>query len=303
MLDISVIILTYNEELHLRRCLDNVCPLVRAVFLIDCFSTDRTLDIACEYPKVRVLQHAWPAGQHAEQFNWALDNAPIETSWVMRLDADEYLTPELAEELQVRLPALDGRTGGIVLPLHRYFLGRRIRHGIAGGIRLLRIFRAGAARSEMRLMDEHLKLMEGEVVEFRHGFCDHNLNDLGWWVRKHVGYATREAADLLNLEFQFRKPETDGGIGHIEDQALKKRRRKERYARAPLFWRSALYFLYRYVFRLGFLDGKEGFLWDFLQGWWYRTLVDARVYEIKKACGNDPDRIRRHLAEHHGLFL
>ena len=105
MLDLSVIILTYNEEIHIRRCLENVTPLAKEVFVVDCFSTDKTVEIAREYEQVKVVQHQWP-GNQAEQFNWALDNLPIQTEWILRLDADEYLLPALVEELQEKLPCM-----------------------------------------------------------------------------------------------------------------------------------------------------------------------------------------------------
>ena len=304
MLDITVIILTYNEELHIRRCLDKISPEVKEVFVIDCFSTDKTCEIAKEFPNVQVLQHAWPATKYAGQFNWALENAPIQTKWVLRLDADEYLTPDLIKELQQKLPNLDtNKYTGIVIPLQRVFLGRCINHGIAKGIKMLRIFQNGKAKSEVRMMDEHLELLEGESIEFEHAFCDDNLNNLSWWTQKHVGYAIREAVDLLDIEFDLTGSAVHTDISQIDKQALAKRRKKLAYAKKPLFWRSFAYFCYRYFFKMGFLDGKEGFLWDFLQGWWYRTLVDAKVYEVKKACGTDKEKIKEMLRKEYGIVI
>lgn len=285
MLDITVIILTYNEEIHIRRCLDVVSPVVKQVFLIDCFSTDKTVEIAGEYGNVSVLQHEWPPTKYAGQFNWALENAPIKTEWVMRLDADEYPSQGLIRELGQKLPALDAKYTGIVVPLQRVFMGREINHGIAKGIKMLRLFKYGKARSEVRMMDEHIELLEGESIEFENTFSDDNLNDLSWWTTKHIGYAVREAVDLLDIEYGLTGSAEHTNDLKIDEQALAKRRKKQKYAKSPLFWRSFAYFVYRYFLKGGFLDGKEGFCWDFLQGWWYRTLVDAKVYEIKKACG------------------
>lgn len=299
-LDLTTIILTYNEELHIRRCLDRICDIAQEVFVIDCFSTDKTVEIAQEYDNVKVLQHEWPATKYAGQFNWALENAPIKTKWVLRLDADEYLSVELKEELRAKLPTLDNDCTGIVVPLQRVFLGRRINHGIAKGIKMLRFFVNGKARSEVRLMDEHLELLEGRAVEFDGAFADDNLNDLSWWTQKHIGYAIREAADLLNIEYGLSVSADDSAI---EAQAQAKRRKKEKYAKLPLFWRSFAYFLYRYILKGGFLDGKEGFLWDFLQGWWYRTLVDAKVLEVKRACGDDREKIKWFLKEKYNIEL
>lgn len=301
MLDISVIILTFNEAIHIKRCLDRISPLVKNVFIIDSFSTDRTIDISEEYKNVSVLQNKWV--NYATQFNWGLNNAPIDTKWVLRLDADEYLSEELVDELKAKLHTLDEKYTGIVVPLQRVFLGRKIKHGIAKGIKMLRFFQYGKARSEVRMMDEHIELLEGESIEFEHPFADDNLNDISWWTQKHVGYAIREAVDLLDIEYNLTgSAETDDNK-NIDAQALSKRMKKHKYALQPLFFRSFLYFIYRYIFKLGFLDGKEGFLWDFLQGWWYRTMVDAKILECKKACGDDREAMKRYIAKKWGINM
>lgn len=300
-LDLTTIILTYNEELHIRRCLDRISPVVKDVFVIDCYSTDCTLEIAKEYPNVSILQNKWV--NYATQFNWALRNAPIQTKWVLRLDADEYLSPELIAELQEKLPSLDERYTGIVIPLQRVFLGKNINHGIAKGIKMLRIFQYGKAQSEVRQMDEHIELTEGESIEFKGSFSDDNLNDLTWWTQKHLGYAKREAVDLLDIEYNLTGSSAHTEDSKIDEQALAKRRKKQSYAQKPLFWRSFAYFLYRYILKGGFLDGKEGFLWDFFQGWWYRTMVDAKIYECKKACGNNKEKILEYVRNVWGIKI
>ena len=300
MLDVSVIILTFNEEIHIKRCLDRISPYVKNVFIIDSFSTDNTLEIAKGYNNVTVLQNKWT--NYATQFNWALENVQIETKWVLRLDADEYLTPELVEELKEQLPNLEQDITGIVFPLRRVFLGRTIRRGM-NQVKLLRLFQNGKAKSEVRQMDEHIQVVEGRTIEFKNEFADDNLNNLSWWTQKHIGYAIREAADLLDIEFDLTNAGTTDENKQISEQAHKKRMLKHKYAMKPLFWRSFAYFIYRYFFKLGFLEGKEGFLWHFLQGWWYRTLVDAKVFEIKKACGNDKEKIIAHLKEHYNITL
>lgn len=274
MLDLSVIILAKNEELHIRRCLENILPAAKEVFVIDCFSTDNTAAICREYPRVQVIQHEWP-GLYAPQFNWALDNCPIRTAWVLRLDADEWFMPEALEELKEKLPSLPEDVTGVIHKRRHIFLGRWMKHGVYP-VKLLRLFRYGAARCEQRYMDEHMELSRGRAVEFEHDFVDENLNGLGWWAHKHVDYSARELADLEDI---LSAAAADSGIN---GQAERKRAMKERYARQPLFWRSFAYFCYRYFLKLGFLDGWEGFLWHFMQGWWYRTLVDARQFEKQK---------------------
>lgn len=301
MLDISAIILVYNEEIHIRRCLENLSGFVKQVFIIDCFSQDKTVEIASGFDNVTVLQNKWV--NHAVQFNWALDNAPIMTKWVMRLDADEYLTEELKREMEERLPSLSDEYTGVTFPLRRVFLGRTIRRGGTGHIKMLRLFQYGKARSEVRMMDEHIELLEGKTIEFVGEFADDNLNDLSWWTKKHVGYAIREAVDLLDIEYGLTKAGEAEKQQLLSPDAMSRRKRKLSYAKKPLFWRSFFYFCYRYFFKLGFLEGKEGFMWHFFQGWWYRTLVDAKVWEIKKACGDDVDKMKAYLREKYNIKL
>jgi len=180
-------------------------------------------------------------------------------------------------------------------------------------------------------MDEHIELLEGRSVTFDGDFADHNLNDIGWWTAKHNGYALREAVDLLDLEYGIlegsnaadaagsrvqtrltplvQEGSTAAGKQTLElpcrlqGQAAEKRAKKMRYARMPLFWRAFAYFCYRYFLRGGFLEGKEGFLWHFLQGWWYRTLVDAKVWEIKRASGGDPQKMLALLRDKYGMKI
>ena len=294
MLDLSVVILTKNEEIHLRRCLDNVAEIAKEVFIIDSFSTDNTLQIASEYPRVKVLQHKWE-NNHAKQFNWGLANAPIRGNWILRLDADEYLTPELIEELKIKLPEVSDNVNGIILKRRHIFMDKWMKHGIYP-VKLLRIFRRGKGMCEQRLMDEHIQIEDGDIIEMDNDFCDHNLNNISWFCHKHVDYAVREAADLLDIELGLTGAAQLDSQRAISPQAVAKRAKKHKYAKKPLFWRSTAYFFYRYFLKGGWKEGREGFIFSFIQGWWYRTLVDAKVYEIKKMCGTNPAKIKSYLS-------
>jgi Glycosyltransferases involved in cell wall biogenesis len=301
--DISVIILTYNEEMHIKRCIENVKPWVRDVFVVDSLSTDRTAEIA-EGLGARVFRNVW-LGLYASQFNWALDNLPIRTEWVLRLDADEYLTDGLIEEIKAKLDALPGDVAGCVFNRGYVFMGRWIRRGGTYPVKLLRLFRHGKGRCEERMMDEHIELMEGRPVELLGVFFDHNLNDIGWWSAKHNGYALREAVDLLDIEYDLSVQEHKSAKNTeaLGKQAAAKRAKKLKYARMPLCWRAFAYFLYRYLLKGGFLEGKEGFLWHFLQGWWYRTLVDAKIWEIKRESGRDREKMLALLRGKYGMKI
>lgn len=299
MLDITAIILTYNEEVHIRRCIENVNQFAKKVYIVDCFSTDRTAEIAKELG-AEVVEHEWP-GNQAEQFNWALDTLKVDTGWILRLDADEYLLPGLIEELREKLPAMSEGVSALSLSLSRAFYGKILHHGIVNNIKIIRLFRKGKARYEKRLMDEHLSVLSGETVELKNRFVDDNRMSVGQFTDKHNGYAAREAALLLDAEYHLTN--TDILPQDHGKEVERKRAQKARYARMPLFWRAFGYFIYRYVVKLGFLDGKEGFLWDFLQGWWYRTLVDAKIYEVKKACGDDKEKIRHFLQDKYNIII
>lgn len=301
MLDITVIILTYNEELHIHRCLTNVLEFAKKIYVVDCFSTDNTATIAQKLG-AEVVQHKWP-GNQASQFNWALDNLPISTQWVLRLDADEYATSELINEMQIRLPSLDNEVSAVVLPLGRAFMGKVLKHGIVNGIKMIRLFRYGKVRYEQRLMDEHMTVSSGKIISFQSKFIDDNRMSIKRFIDKHNGYSSREAAMLLDAEYHIIDDSTIEHDVRYCEEVNQKRKQKLKYARMPIFWRAFGYFIYRYIFKLGFLDGKEGFLWDFLQGWWYRTLVDAKIFEIKRQCGNDREKIKALLKRDYNISL
>ena len=218
------------------------------------------------------------------------------------MDADEYLLPELIQELQDNLPGLPDDVNGIIFNRRHIFMGEWMKRGIYP-VKLLRVFRAGKGMCEQRLMDEHIQLTDGRIIEFQHDFCDHNLNDLSWFCHKHVNYAIREAVDLLDIELNLIGVAATDEEKEISKQASSKRMAKHKYVHQPLFWRSFAYFCYRYFLKGAFLDGKIGFIWTFLQGWWYRTLVDAKVFEIKKICGTDKEKICKHLKDHYGIDL
>ena len=274
-ISLTSIILTFNEELHIERCLKNVCLISEKVYVIDCFSKDRTCEIASKFENVEVVQHEWP-GNQAAQFNWFIDNHEIASDWILRLDADEYLSGEAVKEIAETLPSLPQDVTGCVMKRDIIFLGRRIKHGKLKTIKLLRIWRTGKGRIENREMDEHAILTEGRSIELKNWFFDDNLNGIDAWIRKHLDYANRESkSQLLNEATTTEASATDMGA---------RNKQKSRYYSLPKFWRGFMFFVLRYIFLGGFLDGKQGFVWNFMQCWWYRTLVDVKIEEtITKA--------------------
>ena len=289
MLDITTVILTYNEEIHIGRCLKNIYELSKRIVVVDSPSTDRTVEICKEFPKVDVFIHKYP-GNQAEQFNWALDNCNINTQWILRLDADEYLTDELICEINEIIPGLSSDISAIVFPLGRAFMGKLLRHEEVNY--MIRLFRTGKARYGTSLMDEHLIVDNGKTIAFNNKFIDDNRNSLSFFLEKHIKYADREAIQSLTAEYLTSDRENGGGFC---DEVKSVKGKKDKYAKMPLFWRAFVYFCYRYFVRLSILDGKEGFLWCFLQGWWYRTVVDAKIMEIKRKCEYNKEKIIKYI--------
>ena len=286
MLDITVVILTYNEEKHIERCLENINGLVKRIVIVDSYSTDETVEI-CKKFGASVYQNKWI--NYAEQFQWGLDNCGINTAWTMRLDADEYFEPDLANELKQSLPSIESDINGLYLRRKVLFKGKWIRFGGFYPHILLRIWRTGHGRIEQRWMDEHIVLNPANTLMLINNLIDHNLNNIDWWTNKHNAYATREMVDLLNIKYGIATK--DHALQQSNDiQAKTKRIIKEKiYARLPLGLRPLLYFLYRYILRLGFLDGAKGFVFHFLQGFWYRMLVDVKVKEIEEQANSASD--------------
>jgi len=301
VLDLAVIILTYNEERHIARALESVRGIAREIFVIDSFSTDRTVEIA-KASGAQVLQHEFV--NNARQFQWALDNAPVGAEWIMKLDADEVIEPDLQAKIRAKLPALPPAVVGVNLKRKHIFMGRWIRHGGRYPLVLLRIWRRGKGRIEDRWMDEHPIIEGGRIVTFDGGFADHNLNDLAFFTAKHDRYATREAIDVLNQRLRlFPRDTLSEGSSR---QAMAKRFVKERiYNHIPSELSAALYFLFRYVVQLGFLDGREGAIYHFLQGFWYRFLVGAKLVELERAIAglSSREEIKAELARLTGLKI
>ncbi len=290
MQDISAFIITFNEERHIGRAIENARRYARRVYVLDSFSDDRTCEIA-ESLGARVYRRKFT--YHADQLNWGLDNIPFETEWIWRQDADEYLTDALIDEIDAALAVAAADVCGFTARRQIKFLGRAVTHGVMS-VEILRLFRRGRARFEDKRMDEHAYVVGGRVGRLSGVFYDDSLLSLSEWTQKHNAYATKEASDLLCAEYGVRPIAPVLGIG-ARSEAV--RRNKMRYARLPLFWRPLLLFAYRYFLRGGFLDGKEGFLWHILQGFWYRTLADAKVYEVKKRFDFDKERIMEFLSD------
>ncbi|WP_369769595.1 glycosyltransferase family 2 protein [Flavobacterium sp. WC2416] len=289
---ITAIILTFNEELHIARCIESIKGIVDEICIVDSFSTDATCEIAQELG-VKVYQNPWI--NYATQFNWALENCEVTSYWVWRIDADEYIEA-IPFSLKDKLASLSNDVSGIYVKRKIIFMGKPLLHGGWYPVWHLKIWKFGKGFCENRWMDEHIKLTEGTTIKIDCVQVDENLNDLSWWINKHNSYATREMVDLLDTEYEiFSKSEVNPKFFGSGEQ--RKRFLKVLYLKFPLFVRPFFYFTYRYVFKLGFLDGKSGFVWHVLQGFWYRFLVDAKIYELKREFNKNEDAIVKHIKE------
>jgi glycosyltransferase involved in cell wall biosynthesis len=279
---LTVVVLTLNEEPNLPACLESVRGVASTVLVVDSGSTDGTIAVANAFG-ARVLSHAFES--HAEQWSWALDQLDPAAEWVLGLDADQRLSPELRLELS-RLFSQPGRLydyDGFYLNRRQIFRGRWIRHGGYYPKYLLKLFRRTKVRLDARdLMDHHF-YVAGPVGRLAGDLIEDNRKeaDLTFWISKHIRYAElharEEFARRQDPEPWLIRPTLFG----TPDQRVVWL--KQLWQRMPLFVRPLVYFVYRYIVRRGFLDGKQGFIFHFLQAFWYRLLVDIHLDDLLHA--------------------
>lgn len=289
---ITAIIVTKNEELHIDRCLKSLRPICSRIVVIDSQSTDRTEQL-CRAHGAEFVVNPWK--NYATQFNFGIDYATPASDWLIRIDADEYITADSVPLIARAIADAATDDDGIAIRRRIHFLGKRIAWGGIEPNWQLRIFRAGRGRCEVRWMDEHI-IVDGNIRKSRIVMVDDNLNDIDWWTSKHMGYASREAIDAV-LAYQ----DTSGNI--IGQAGIKRFIKYNIYLKLPLAARAFLYFAMRYFLRLGFLDGYRGFLFHFLQGWWYRTIVDIKVGKIRSRARRDGISLRDAVEIETGIRL
>jgi glycosyltransferase involved in cell wall biosynthesis len=298
---LTAVVLTFNEEVHIDRCLARLKPLGARLVVIDSFSTDRTLEIARGHG-ADIFQN--PFTNQAAQFEWGVRAAAIDSGWVLRVDADEFLEPSLIQEIRERLPTVAPEVGAIAFARKVYFQGKWIRWGGFYPTVLTRLWRAGAAHIEQRWMDEHVVVEKGETIRFGRGdLVDDNLKDITDWTAKHNSYTTRQMVEWISQEYP-QLALASAGAGLNAHARRKRFLRNGLYGRAPLYLRAILYFLQRYLLRLGFLDGRRGFIFHTLQGFWNFFLVDVKVGEARRLiAAQGVEAFRAHLAERHNIQL
>lgn len=271
---VSVIVLTKDEEANLPHLIASLEGLPHELFVVDSGSTDRTVEIA-KAVGATVVHH--PFENYAAQRNWSLINLPIRTPWTLCLDADERLTPELVAEICAIVEGPEPPEAGFMLRKRTVFMGRWLRWGGQYPSWHLRLFRTGKGRCEERLYDQHF-VVDGPVRRLRHDYVDVLTDNLTRWVERHNRWASLEAAELAS------SAEGSGEVvPRLFGSPIERKRwlRYGLYRKAPLFARPFLLFIFDYVFRLGFLDGKPGLIFHVLQRFWFRFLVDAKLYEAR----------------------
>lgn len=269
----SVIILAYNSELSIAETIRSVLPLTDDIHIVDSFSKDATVEIARGLG-AQITEHAFE--NYGAQRNWAIDNCPVRHAWQLHLDADERLTPALLAEIQA-LPEGAPETG-FILPRLVMFLGRAIRHGAFYPTWHMRLFRNGLGRCEMRKYDQHFYVLSGTTRQLKHDMIDDIRMSLSEWTFRHNRWADAEVEEQSEAESRGVRVASDRSGNVIE----RKRALRDMYNRSPLFLRPFLLFFYRYILRLGFLDGTEGFIFFMLQTFWFRFLIDAKTFERRK---------------------
>lgn len=274
----SFIILTFNEEIHLPRLLQSIENLSAPIFILDSGSTDRTLDICKEYHVVTAFH---PFENHPKQWDFALRNFEVKTPWVICLDADQEVSPELLLRLQNFDEQQFSEINGIYFNRKNHFKGRWIKHGGYFPFYLLKMFRYGTGFSDLNENMDHRFIVPGKTVIWKDAYLrEENLkeNQIRFWIDKHNRYsdllAQEEIERMQKLRQQTLKPKF-GGTPDERTAWL-----KNIWWKLPRYWRPCIYFFHRLTIQRGFLDGKKGIIFHFLQGFWFRLMVDIKIEEL-----------------------
>lgn len=269
--DITAIILTKNEEMNIGDCIRSIKDVVKRIVVIDSLSSDKTVDIAKELG-AEIFLH--PFENYARQYMYGVAVAKVETVWTLRIDADERLTERSAAELLEKCNAnMETDVSGIILRFKKNFLGKDLYHGGVYPWKKMNCYKTKHGKIEDRMMDEHIILSQGTVIEMKNDCLHLDFKDLEYFINKHNWYSSRETVDYFqNIISKKNRKELD----------IKTWIKMSIYYKLPIGLRAHLYYIYRYYLRLGFLDGREGKIYAFMQAYWYRYLVDAKIYESKK---------------------
>jgi glycosyltransferase involved in cell wall biosynthesis len=280
---VSVIVAVRNEARNLARCLESLRE-IGEVYVVDSQSTDATLEIARSFG-AKVVQFHYQGGWPKKR-QWAMESLPLAHDWILLLDADESLTPELVNEIRaaIRNPGYDG----YYVALRIYFLGRELRHSGASFYKLS-LFRRGKGRYECRLKEQDASMadmevhehvvVDGRATKLKSPSLHHNVESISHYIRKHDAYSNWEAKVWLNPR---------SGVDELAPSLTGTQAQRRRWLRRKFFLLPGsplAYFLYKYVFCLGFLDGVPGLIYCTFQGIQFFN-VKAKIYELKHSSGD-----------------
>lgn len=274
MNDITAIILTKNEELNIERCINSIKEIVDRIIVVDSGSVDQTCQIAKRLG-AEVVEHEFVT--HGQQFNWVLKSQNITTKWVLRLDADEEITLELGEEIKRECTKhTEDDVNGLIMKFKIYFLGTFLKHGGMYPFYRTSVFKFGKGYVDEAGMRDQTVVPNGKLVYLKNDCLHYDFKSLEKWIEKHNWYSSLE---VKNLELK----RYDDENAKVPEEARKTRLVRNRlYYRLPRYFRAKLYYYYRYYIKLGFLDGEAGRVHAFMQAYWYRYLIDAKIFESKK---------------------
>jgi len=279
IIPVSFIVLTQDEEFNIELCLRSFSEWAGEIFIVDSGSTDRTLEIAARYTD-KIVHH--PFENYSLQRNWAQEQLPLAYEWVFHIDADERVSPELANIIKKRFanPAELTDVSGFLMPRRIDFLGKHIRYGGVYPTYHCRLYRKGLGQCEEREYDQHF-LVQGKKETVGGDLIEVTVTSLFLWTARHNRWAQMEARYHANGK-DF--PKNQNVNPALFRSPIERRRwfKESLYEKSPLFIRSFLYFFQRYVLRGGFLDGTKGLIYHFLHAFWFRFYIDACIYEIRE---------------------
>ena len=266
----SVFILTHNDELMLGRLLEDL-KNVSNVLIVDSYSTDKTKSVAEKYQR-KFVQNEFV--NQAIQSNWAIDNFFGENDWVLRLDSDERISTELLSELDTY--AVQDEDCVVYIDRYMHWMGKKLKYAGLRPHYIGRMFKRSFARYE-EVTEEHLihtVPMKKAVVKFEE---DNKNNSMKFWLDKHYKTALGEVHEYFENTNVLK-----GNLFSDKDFERKRWLKLKIYNSTPAFLRPFLYFIYRYFFKFGFLDGRAGLSYCFFQAYFYRMLVDQLIIEKKE---------------------
>jgi glycosyltransferase involved in cell wall biosynthesis len=270
---LSVVILSRDSEATIGATLASAARVSDDIHVVDSGSTDTTLAIV-NSASAQLYHHEFQ--DYGKQRNFAIETLPMRHPWELHLDADERLSePLIAAILKLKEGGFAGPEVGYFIPRLMMFLGHPIRHGGMYPIWHMRLFKRGHGRCEDRRYDQHF-YVDGPTGRLPHPMIDDIRMPLSEWTTRHNRWADAEAEELLagTSGPGVIVPKLTGGTPVQQKRAL-----RAGYNGAPRFLRAFLLFFYRYVLRLGFLDGRPGLIFFVLQTFWFRFLIDAKLYE------------------------